>query len=65
MLSYTTVLAFQLKALMSIVQYLWWPDMSSLAFIGIALVIAAMVFLFNTREVSLGTAVQYGIVIIL
>lgn len=65
MLSYTTVLAFQLKALMSIVQYLWWPDMSSLAFIGIALVIAAMVFLLNTREVSLGTAVQYGIFIIL
>ena len=65
MLSYTTVLAFQLKSLMSIVQYLWWPDMTNMAFIGIALAIAVCVYLLNTREVTLGTAVQYGIFIIL
>ncbi|HXZ23733.1 MAG TPA: APC family permease [Methanomassiliicoccales archaeon] len=65
MLSYTTVLAFQLKSLMSIIQYLWWPDMTTLAFIALALIIAFLVFMLNTREVSIGTGVQFVIFLVL
>jgi amino acid transporter len=58
MLSYTTVLAFQLRAMMSIIEYMWWPDMSFFATIVIAAILATLVFLVNTRNVSIGTTVQ-------
>ncbi|MFA5313172.1 MAG: APC family permease [Methanomassiliicoccales archaeon] len=61
MLSYTTVLAFQLRSLMNIVQYLWWPDMPLTLLMIVAIVIAAVVFLVNTRNVSIGSAVQVGL----
>ncbi len=58
MLSYTTVLAFQLRAMMSIIEYMWWPDMSLMATMVIAIILATLVFLVNTRDVSIGTTVQ-------
>lgn len=58
MLSYTTVLAFQLRAMMSIIEYMWWPDMTLVAAIAIAAVLATLVFIVNTRNVSIGTTVQ-------
>lgn len=58
MLSYTTVLAFQLRAMMNIVQYMWWPDMSLLWAILIAAILATLVFLLNTRDVSIGSTIQ-------
>jgi amino acid transporter len=65
MLSYTTVLAFQLRALMNIVQYLWWPDMPITLLMIVAIIIAAIVFLINTRNVSIGSAVQVGLFLML
>jgi amino acid transporter len=64
-LSYTTVLAFQLRAMMSIVQYVWWPDMPMTLLMVVAVVIATLVFFLNTRDVSIGTAVQFTLFIIL
>ncbi len=61
MLSYTTVLAFQLRALMEIIGYMWWPDMSLLTTMVIAVIIAFAIFLLNTRDVSISTGVQVGI----
>jgi len=58
MLSYTTVLAFQLRAMMSIIEYMWWPDMTLIAAIAVAAVLATLVFIVNTRNVSIGTTVQ-------
>jgi basic amino acid/polyamine antiporter, APA family len=64
-LSYTTVLAFQLRAMMSIVQYVWWPEMPIELLMVLAVIIATLVFLLNTRNVSIGTAVQVTLFVIL
>ncbi|NLK26206.1 MAG: APC family permease [Euryarchaeota archaeon] len=61
MLSYTVVLAFQLRALMEIIGYMWWPDMTLLTTMIISVIIALAVFLLNTRDVSIGTGIQVGI----
>jgi len=59
MLSYTAVLAFQLMALMDIIRFLWWPDMTIEMMMLIASGVAIGNFVLNTREVNIGAGVQF------
>jgi len=59
MLSYAAVLAFQLMALMDIIRFLWWPDMTIEMMMILAAVVALINFLLNTREVNIGAGVQF------
>jgi amino acid transporter len=59
MLSYTAVLAFQLMALMDIIRFLWWPDMTIEMMMLIASGVAIGNFVLNTRQVNIGAGVQF------
>ncbi len=59
MLSYAAVLAFQLMALMDIIRFLWWPDMTIEVMMILAAVVAMINYLLNTREVNIGAGVQF------
>ncbi len=65
MLSYTAVLAFQLMALMDIIRFLWWPDMTIEVMMLIASGVAISNFVLNTREVNIGAGVQFVLFLIL
>jgi APA family basic amino acid/polyamine antiporter len=65
MLSYAAVLAFQLMALMDIIRFLWWPDMTIEIMMVLAAAVAALNFLLNTREVNIGAGVQFLLFLIL
>jgi len=65
MLSYTAVLAFQLMALMDIIRFLWWPDMSIEIMMMLAAGVAIGNFLLNTREVNIGAGVQFVLFLML
>ena len=49
-LSYTTVLSFQLMCLMDIVKYLWWPDMGLTTMMLVAAVLAVIFAILNSRD---------------
>ncbi len=59
MLSYAAVLAFQLMALMDIIRFLWWPDMTIEIMMVLAAGVAMLNFVLNTREVNIGAGVQF------
>jgi APA family basic amino acid/polyamine antiporter len=65
MLSYTAVLAFQLMALMDIIRFLWWPDMTIEVMMLIASGVAISNFVLNTREVNIGAGVQFVLFLVL
>jgi len=65
MLSYTAVLAFQLMALMDIIRFLWWPEMTIEVMMILAAIVAFINYLLNTREVNIGAGVQFVLFLIL
>ena len=65
MLSYAAVLAFQLMALMDIIRFLWWPEMTIEVMMILAAIVAFINYLLNTREVNIGAGVQFVLFLIL
>jgi len=65
LLSYTTVLSFQLMALMDIVKYLWWPEMSLAAMMIIAAILAILFAIMNSRELIISATAQFIMFIVL
>jgi len=65
LLSYTTVLAFQLMCLMDIVKYLWWPEMGLYTMMLIAAALAIIFAILNSRELIISATAQFIMFIVL
>lgn len=65
MLSYTTVLSFQLMAVMDIIKYLWWPEMGLYTMMLIAAAMAILFAILNSRELIISATAQFIMFIVL
>lgn len=65
LLSYTTVLSFQLMALMWIVEYLWWPGMPLSSMMIIAAILAVGFAIMNSRELIISATAQFLMFLVL
>jgi len=65
LLSYTTVLSFQLMALLWIIQYLWLPTMTISQMMIIAAIFAICFAILNSRELIISATAQFIMFIVL
>ncbi|MHC1604935.1 MAG: APC family permease [Candidatus Methanofastidiosia archaeon] len=65
LLSYTTVLSFQLMSLLAIIQYLWLPAMTLAQMMTIAAIIAISFAIMNSRELIISATAQFIMFIVL